>query len=185
MIDMKKRTVIIIGVSLGAWAIIVIGFICFFLFGSLSNSDINIYKEMKSTDDTAPDLKDFGKYEDIDFNFFRKHHFIWRSEAYTLKISYDKDTYIKEKKSFKKAYLFSKEPIVMLKGKKLEPEFNIDGYDFRIVSDAYGEAEFPKYIYFFGFNDKENKIAFIYFQDSDLDYIESFEKFIKDYCGWK
>lgn len=163
-------------------------FIWFEIDGTITNNDINVYKQMTLSDKTAPDIDDFGKYSNIDFKFFRKHMLFFRSDSYTLISSYNKDTYLKEKEEFKSSYAFYNEPIcndpdLSLNVYKLKPHFSIDGYEFSVISSV--DADFPHDIYFWGFNDNENKIAFIYYHNFDLDYIESFEEHIRDECGWR
>lgn len=169
-----------------------IWFCWFEMFGTITitSNNIQVYNNLKSENPDirlAPDVSDFGNYKDISFKYYKKHMLFFRSEAYTLTASYDKNTYLKEKEYFKNSYTFYKEPIcndpdLPLEDYKLKPNFNIDGYEFSVVSHE--DADFPHNIFFFGFNNKENKIAFIYYYDFDLDYIESFEEHIKDECGW-
>lgn len=184
---MMKKVIIILLFLCSA----VVCFLLFELFGTVTDNNIEIYKDLKSGKyhhsytDLVPDISDFGNYKKIDFKYFEKHKMIFRSEAYTLVADYNKNTYSKAKTGFYKSYTFYNTPIKndpYVSDIKLYPSFYIDGFKFKVVR---GDDEFfPKHIYFLGFNDKENKIAFIYYRDTELDYIESFEDHIGNECGW-
>ncbi len=67
-----------------------------------------------------------------------------------------------------------------------DASFELDGYRFKMLSTSEYGLYYPKEIVFVGISEGNNEIAFVYFEDRDLDYIEdSFEDFLLDECGWE
>ena len=57
----------------------------------------------------------------------------------------------------------------------------------RILSwDKHSVREYPHDFIFVGTSDMEQSICYIYYLDTDLDYIDtSFEEFLRKECGWE
>ena len=132
---------------------------------------------------------ELGEYRDL---YTLCHHgttipFEW--DAYTLVAEYYIGSYEEQKEIILAGYEFEgANSIVDKTGESIKTEFFTDGYRFRMLSDdeyCGGEDdEFPERFYLIGVNDERKRIAFIYFDDPDLDCIEDFPQFLSAYCGW-
>lgn len=184
---MKKSTKIIFSV-LGV--ILTIVLICyaalwFFFAGSYTRRSISIYEKLCAEDELLPELDELGNYSDVKFRHFHQNYYIFCCDSYTLKVIYDGETYETQKKQLDLNFMFQDEPIDNLDEQDIEPSFSYDGYDFRFLSDDYLAFEFPKKMYLIGTNDDENTIAYIYFDDHDLDSLTTVEFFMEEYINFK
>lgn len=187
---MKKIwiAVIITAVSLALIIAIVLGLFIHYLVGTVISYDYDRYEEITRMYDTLP--TDFGEYEKRSFNYFQRNMIIFESHAYTVKLSYDKEEYAKEKKELDSEYSFHNETICIDSDEiEKEPEFDMGNFHFRIADiweDGSILNEYPKIILFIGTNDVDNKIAYVFYEDLDQDFIYgSFEDFLRSECGWR
>ena len=111
--------------------------------------------------------------------------FIWT--AYTLTASYGEEDYQTQKEYFQNKYNFETTlPRFAEETVAKEPNFSLDGFEFSVLDFEKYSLDYPKKMVFVGFCDRTKEIVFVYFLDTDLDYIEgSFAEFLKDDCGWK
>ena len=105
------------------------------------------------------------------------------SQIYTLKTSYNSENYLLEKQKILNKYTFrNKVPVLNTEEKSKKTEFEIDTFNFKLLNII----NYPKEIIFIGFSDEKKQIAYIYFFDTDLDYIpETFEEFLIYECDWE
>ena len=159
-----------------------------FFIGSWSNNNINRYIELTEYR-RVPKIDELGKYNDIEFKYYRKNMLMFFSDAYILKVSYDAENYQKEKEDFLKNYVYETENLIDYYGDGCsnEPNFEMDTYSFKVLSSReYGLQSYPHDIVFIGTSDEKHEIAIVYYFNSDLDYIDSsFPEFIKEECGWE
>lgn len=184
---MKKSTKIILsvlGVILTLAVICLSGFI-YFVAGSYTRRSISIYEKLCAEDELLPELDELGNYSDVKFRHFHQNYYIFCCDSYTLKVIYDDENYELQKNQLNSDFMFQEEPIDNRDEKDIEPAFSYDGYDFRFLSDDYLAFNFPKKIYLIGTNDDENTIAYIYFDDHDLDSLTTVEFFMEEYINWK
>lgn len=119
-----------------------------------------------------PKADDLGNYESVMFGF--KRHIIsvvlrFDSLCISVFASFDRKNYEAEKEKALAQYEFLKEPV--FDGEcYLIPvvSFEYKGYSFRITSE---DHYFPKSFMMVGVNDEKATIAYLYYHDSDLDYI--------------
>ena len=62
---------------------------------------------------------------------------------------------------------------------------NVDGYSFRVLSSGEYEMDYPKEVVLIATNDETKEIAYLSYDDQDIDYIDSLDEFILDDCGWE
>lgn len=152
------------------------------------NSGTNIDTDAKNF---MPKLEELPKYQDISYKYNHSSIILFESDAITLVVEYDEETYEKEKEKLTEKYKFLDQKVVsdFDKDKYYIPEyeFQINNYDFKVVeeSDNY-KAKYPKSFGIIGTSDEEKSIAYLYFYDSDLDYIEEDNEspmvdFVKEY----
>lgn len=123
------------------------------------------------------DFKKFGEYESIS-NYKYHSMSIFQQEAYTTILKYNKDNFDAEKSKIENSYKFYTMPI---ENEEAEPVFSYEGFDFRTeISDWY-----PKEMNLVGINEESHEIAYVSFQDYDLDSISDYEEFLDYYCGWR
>lgn len=168
---MKKRTKIILIVL----SILVLIFGILFglflrVFGGTyeENRDINFYIEMtsRSEDSFFPKLSALGNMNHIDF-FYRKQLTILQTEHfYRLTVTYGEEDYSKEKENVFDQYTFFDAPITKY-DEGVSPDFSVGDYFFHTYTEFY----YAKSMSFIGFNDKERKIMYAYFSDTELDDI--------------
>lgn len=123
----------------------------------------------------------FGKYEDI-FNYQYHSTGIFQQEAYTTILKYDKKSFEEEINDIDMNYKFYDHSIV---DGEPEPFFTFDGFDFRIEKSKSPKEWYPKQLYLIGINKTSYEIAYVYFQDYDLDCVSDFNDILDYYCGWQ
>lgn len=123
------------------------------------------------------DFDKFGEYESIS-NYKYHAMSIFQQEAYTTILKYNKENFAKEKSNIENNYRFYTEPV---EKEGSEPIFSYEDFDFRVeISDWY-----PKELYLIGINNESCEIAYVYFQDYDLDEVSDFKDILDYYCGWR
>ncbi len=166
--------------------IFIIVLILIFIGFSKSNAtNIKKYLNNGSQIDTyaknfMPANEDLPKYKDISYKYSHFSIVLFETEAITLVVKYDEETYEKEKEKLTEKYEFLDHKVVsdFDKSKYYIPEyeFSINNYDFKVADskDNY-EADYPKSFGMIGISDEEKSIAYLYFYDGDLDYIQNDE----------
>lgn len=159
-------------------------YIFFTLFGPTiefrafeNEKEINIYYNENNRDYDDFNFEKYGNYESIS-NY--KYHSIgiFSQEAYTTILKYNEDNFEAEKRKIENSYKFYSTPI---ENDGADPVFSYEGFDFRIeICDWY-----PKEMNLVGINEETLEIAYISFQDYDLDSMSDYEWFLDFYCGWQ
>lgn len=118
----------------------------------------------------------------IDYGIYYKYNHIYmvlfETDTLTLVVNYNEETYTKEKERLLDQYTYLDHKVISdYDSEKYyipEYEFKVNNYDFK-VADEYEtyKAQYPKSFGMIGFSDKNKSIAYLYFYDTDLDYISS------------
>lgn len=124
------------------------------------------------SDSLMPNIEDLGNYMSAVFGFKRYVQSAvlrFDSECVSLFASYDRYNYDTEREKALASYEFLKEP-VLFRGNYIYPvaSFEYNGYSFRIVPKDHYE---PKSFLMVGVNDAKMKIAYLFYHDTDLDYL--------------
>lgn len=182
---MKKRTKIFLSIFL-VITIILAGLFwwwCGFFYSTSSY----FYKQVSNSEySPLPTIDSLPEHKSVKYKYFKDYMGIFESEAYTMIVEYDEETYNNQK-------IVIYEPFEALtdwtdtdedawypEKKKDTTPFEFKDFSFMMYSDDY-----PHYIYFIGTNDETNEIAYIYFADHDLDEISKpYSVFIDESCGW-
>ena len=173
---MKKRTKIILLIAGAATVIVCDVFLSEFIFAFLCCSsktvkDIDAYKALYDTDHVCPALPPdeiLGDYENVDFYYNEMLSPISSYRSYSVTLYYTEEAYAAQK-----AYLNESVAFVEAASEETgeyEPDFTCGGFRFRTEEGLY----FPKCMDFIGFNDDENAICFIHFEDMELDGCRDF-----------
>lgn len=164
-----------------------------------SNSDINQYLNSGEVIDNfaksfMPKIEELPESETIEYRYTNNSIIIFQSDSIALVVSYDDSTYEKEKEKLKEQYIYLDKPVYDYNIDSFlipENEFKVNSYTFKVASgnESY-TAEFPKSFGMIGTSDDKKSIAYLYFYDSDLDYISkkdrgtSMEGFVKEYFDY-
>jgi hypothetical protein len=167
-------------------------------FTACNKSSTNVKKYLNSGGkiDTyaksfMPAINDLPKYQDMSYKYNRFSSILSDTDTMTLAVHYDEETYKKEKEKLEEKYRYLEQKVVsdFDKSKYYIPdyEFSINSYNFRVANgnDNYS-AKYPKSFAMLGTSDEKKSIAYLYFYDYDLDYIENdsenpMGKFVKKY----
>ena len=124
-----------------------------------------------------PAIEDLPKYQGISCKYNHTSIILFETDTVMLVVNYDEETYKKEKEKLTEKYKFlNQKAVVDFDTSKYcipEYEFSINNYDFKVVdeSDNY-KAKYPKSFGMIGISDEKKSIAYLYFYDYDLDYIQ-------------
>lgn len=185
-----KRTLRILLCMVGAVLVFVLFTVCFPLLfplinrlGTYTKTDIKTYERFLETNSVMPRLDELGDTRDLDFKLTKYTTLAFTSTAYLLNASYDEAAYAVQKQAVLQAYEFEQETVT--DGScTIDVRFTVDGYDFGVLSLDKYHSYMPKYFYCIGTSDSEHRIAYLYFADNELDYIPSWEDFLRKDCGW-
>ncbi|MEG0383450.1 MAG: hypothetical protein RR642_01720 [Solibacillus sp.] len=139
--------------------------------------------------DVMPVLNELPTYRDIDYRHMQKKMFLFEANSVVLVVEYDTKTYESEKGKLTEEFAFSKlEDTSETTDDTSRPnvEFSLNSYEFRVLE---GNG-YPKYFGMIGTSDEHQRIAYLYFYDSDLDKIgepddiNRMSRFVKSYFDY-
>lgn len=145
------------------------------------NEAVQQYSTSESESKLMPELSELGNPEKIEYYNLFSVFFIFTYETDGLICTYTQEEYAIQKARLDTTYNFQTEKTA----DNILPAVEIDGYQFRLLSNNEYDLCYPKEVHLVGYSDDANEIVYIEFYDVDLDYITSLEKFIADECGWK
>ena len=126
------------------------------------------HREKYEAEDFLP--TGFASYDSVYYNHGRKNLIIFQTNTMTVKAKYD-DFYVSKKHEVEETYDFLTKPILSdtLIGHYLVPvtEFEYKGFCMRVAAGG----EYPKKFGIVGYNDETKEIAYLWFNDSDRDFI--------------
>ncbi|WP_461206319.1 hypothetical protein [Clostridium sp. DL1XJH146] len=180
--------------------VILIAIVICFTGCTRSSSNIKKYLNTGSKIDlnakeVMPSLEDLPEYQDILYRYTHRSMIVFESDSVALIVNYDDETYNIEKDKLLEKYTYLEEKVVGIfdESKYFIPEyeFSIDSYNFKVVAgDEESNTKYPKSFGMIGTSDEEKSIAYLYFYDSDLDYIgveyevHPMANFVKDYFDY-
>lgn len=140
--------------------------------------NMKYYDTVRVENEFMPALDELGNYKDVDMTYFKRIS-AFSSESCTLKVKYKSKIYEQEKEKIYKNCTASYFPAASSSASD-DNTIEKDGYRFSYID----QGNFPKKIYLIATNDDKKTISYICFNDPDLDYIESFDEFLKKECRW-
>lgn len=177
----KKKFFVVVSIAVILIATVIL-FVVRSAHGSVVSTDLGEYEKIEDSNPILPSLTTLEKSEELKFKHFHKSMLLFSSDAYTLTAKYDDEEYIVAKSVIAAKYTFQTKAV---EESNKSPTFSIDTFEFRVVSFDNFELTYPKKMLFIGTSDEKKEIAYIYYEDMDLDHINtSFEKFLKEECGW-
>ncbi len=155
-------------------------------FHCYENDDIGKkYDRVIEDFEVMPTLDELEGYENVKHYYYDNSGF-FSFTTDTLSVYYSEDEYIRQKELLDTKYVFCNEDIIDDEY-TVTPYAQIGDYYFRTLdfsNEAYG-LYYPKRLVCIATNDKDKSISYMAFYSFDYDYIESFDEFILDTCGWK
>ena len=139
------------------------------------------YPYAESADLLMPSLDELDSAQSMEYCAYsaRQLIFSWRADA--LFCRYEQTVYEAEKTQLNQRFHFQKEKIG-----GCDSSVEADGYLFRLLDvETYSkDLWYPKKLMLIGANDQTHEIVYLFFSDPDLDYIESAEELLLEFCGW-
>ena len=126
-------------------------------------------------------LTELKPYEDMRFHYQVRRVAVFQSHAYIVIVRYTDADYPARREQVLTDYALWDAESWELETYQMEPEFSMDGFDFRCIEGG----SYPHAMLFIGTSDAAREIAYLYFHDQDLDYIsDGMEDFIRGETGW-
>ena len=182
---MKKRTKRIIIVCTSVFGVLAVLSICIFvkLFallgrGSKTVDSLEEYIVLCETEEYYPKVpvENFIDCDRLYFHYEQLLSVLSSERWYCMVRTYDNLSYAKQKALFYKTYSFATEATEQQTG-GYSPDFCFGGFAFHIDS----LSSYPKSMLFIGFNEAENKICYLYFEDYELDLTDDFPFFFQQH----
>lgn len=126
------------------------------------------HREAYFAEEFLPD--DYTDFERIKYYHNKKILLFFFTDTMTVRVKYG-DSYLSKKAELDKAYDYLAEPVEsdMLEGHYLIPvtEFEYNGFHMRVADGG----DYPHKFGIIGYNDETKEIAYLWFFDTDFDYI--------------
>ena len=146
------------------------------------------YTEARERFPALPEPEALEGFEKVThYNYHLQQTVLFASDADTFIFYYEAGQYERQKAQLDARYTFRQEPFIAC-DIPCNASAQLGHYSFRLVDDAGAyrwEIDFPHKLIIVATNDRERAIAYTAFYDQDLDYVESLESFLMEYCGWK
>lgn len=152
------------------------GVVVYSAFDPISKTDTNwnnydMYRtELHYAEEFLPSQNEFSNTKAVHFSYQKNFMLIFISKTVAVTVQYTPEEYLGAKESITQRYEFLDAPMLQRGDNNyiLDNAFTYKGYDFRVVSYGYGGC---KYFGMVGTNDDACSIAYLYYSDTDLDYI--------------
>ncbi len=156
--------------------------------GDYSKYGAEEYDRGVKKDSVMPRTNQFTDSEEIFTKHFHKDLLVFLSDTYILIAKFNEENYNSRKESLLSSGEFQTETVVNPYreesrdlNEEHSPSFELDGFHFGYLL----LSEYPKKMYFIGYKDETRQIAYVWYEDKDLDYIETeFDQFLREY-GWE
>lgn len=182
---MKKTHKIVLIASASVFGVLLLllaGFL-FYVHSIIRDSDLSIasieeYRARRETDACLPAVPEdeFAGYTEIDFRYEQHLSILSDERWYRMILSYDAAAYAEQTERIEKTYAFAASPGDPAAA-GCAPDFRYGGFAFRTCADNY----YPKSMRFIGWNEAEQKICYLYFEDGELDFTNDFPTFFKEH----
>lgn len=152
--------------------------------------EVELYNEVfKETDTryedrfkTEVEFDRYGNYKDINHYYYLCTG-IFQNACNTTIVEYTDEEFENEVKRINSETVFYEEAVI---SDDAVPVFTYEGFNFRLKKpqneDDYDY--YPKCMNFIGVNEAANEIAYVHFENWDLDIVFDFEYLMDGYCGW-
>lgn len=156
--------------------LLLFGVVVYSAFDPISKTDTNwnnydMYRtELHYAEEFLPSQNEFSNTKAVHFFYQKNFMLMFISKTVAVTVQYTPEEYLGAKESITQRYEFLDAPMLQRGDNNyiLDNAFTYKGYDFRVVSYGYGGC---KYFGMVGTNDDTCSIAYLYYSDTDLDYI--------------
>ncbi len=149
----------------------------FLLFLMGGDVDLDVLRNEEAAEAFIEEQNFDVPYEDCSVYLYETRA-LFQQSAKTVILSFG-DNFDEAKQEINNNYEFYTEA---LKKDDPVPVFEFSGFSFRL---KVSEKVYPKVMYFVGINEETREIAFVYFNDVDLDGVGEFDSIMHYYCGWQ
>lgn len=153
-----------------------------------SETAMENYESFAKNSSVLPSLSDLGDYKSVEHHHLYDTALVFfTSDTDYYIFRYDSEEYKQQKDRLKEKYHFQETPI-QYEEFICEPQVTLGKYTFQLLSldeKTYPELYYPESLFFIATNDKTNEIIYMYYDDIDLDYIDSTKQLILEDAGWK
>jgi len=154
--------------------LLLFGVVVYSAFDPISKTDTNwnnydMYRtELHYAEEFLPSQNEFSNTKAVHFSYQKNFMLMFISKTVAVTVQYTPEEYLGAKESIIQRYDFLDVPMLYHRDNnyELDNAFTYKGYDFCVVS--YGGC---KYFGMVGTNDDTCSIAYLYYSDTDLDYI--------------
>lgn len=149
------------------------------------NEQFGGYYSVRSEDIHKIDvpIESYGEFEDISHYYYLCTG-IFQDACNTTIVEYTDEEFENEVKRLNSENTFYEKAVLP---EDPVPVFTFEGFDFRLKKpqneDDYDY--YPKCMNFIGVNNATNEIAYVHFENWDLDGVFDFETLMYSYCGWR
>lgn len=156
--------------------LLLFGVVVYSAFAPISKTDTNwnnydMYRtELHYAEEFLPSQNEFSNTKAVHLSYQKNFMLMFISKTVAVTVQYTPEEYLGAKESITQRYEFLDAPMLQRGDNNyiLDNAFTYKGYDFRVVSYGYGGC---KYFGMVGTNDDTCSIAYLYYSDTDLDYI--------------
>lgn len=169
-------------------SVLIIGALMSGCVKEINNTSVDIYNKFALENGNMPQLSSLGDYKSVGTLYHQADDLFFEWKAYTLIAEYEEVAFETAAEEMRERYVFQNAALIdKVEEYTHSPDFELDGYSFSVLAlNVYSQedSEFPEEIYFVGVNKSLKRIAYVYFYDPDLDYVESLDHILTEYCGW-
>lgn len=156
--------------------LLLFGVVVYSAFDPISKTDTNwnnydMYRtELHYAEEFLPSQNEFSNTKAVHFSYQKNFMLMFISKTVAVTVQYTPEEYLGAKENITQRYEFLDAPMLQRGDNNyiLDNAFTYKGYDFRVVSYGYGGC---KYFGMVGTNADTCSIAYLYYSDTDLDYI--------------
>jgi hypothetical protein len=154
--------------------LLLFGFVIYSAFDPISKTDTNwnnydMYRtELHYAEEFLPSQNEFSNTKAVHFSYQKNFMLMFISKTVAVTVQYTPEEYLDAKESITERYDFLDAPLLYHRDNnyELDNAFTHKGYDFCVVS-----YDGCRYFGMVGTNDDTCSIAYLYYSDTDLDYI--------------
>ena len=154
--------------------LLLFGVVVYSAFDPISKTDTNwnnydMYRtELHYAEEFLPSQNEFSNTKAVHFSYQKNFMLMFISKTVAVTVQYTPEEYLGAKESITQRYEFLDAPMLQRgdNNYELDNAFTHTGYDFCVVS-----YDGCKYFGMVGTNDDTCSIAYLYYSDTDLDYI--------------
>ena len=144
---------------------------------------ISMIRGVRFAEDYMPQIEELGEYKQLRVARYDESALIYYTKNIVLVVEYDQENYQKQQDKIEKENVFISETTIHDVPKSYESDYfaHVNGFYIRVVKDSIvGSA--MDHDYYIGFNDAEQKVAYIFCRDDECTRFDVIGDYIQEYC---